>query len=199
MTWLTMRLQRRLTIPSKNLKRDDIKMAEKPSETRMTIKEWRTYEEVAEYLLKQFADTFGLGHVEGKQLVPGASGVDWEIDAKGIKSDGGGIVLIECRRHTTSKLSQEQLAGVAFRIGDTGAQGGITVSPLDLQKGAKLVAAHAKIVHVTLDPKSTTTEYIAKFLDNIFVGLHAELKFKSSLKMDVIIVGKVVETRNSED
>ena len=165
----------------------------------MTSKEWRTYEEVAQYLLEQFADHFGLGHVEGKQLVSGASGTNWEIDAKGIKSDGGGIVLVECRRHTTSKLSQEQLGGVAFRIIDTGAQGGITVSPLDLQKGAKLVAAHANIVHVMLDPKSTTTEYVMKFLDKLFVGLHAEVSFKSSLKIEVIKAGKVVETRNCED
>jgi hypothetical protein len=149
--------------------------------------------------LEQFADHFGLGHVEGKQLVSGASGTNWVIDAKGVKSDGGGIVLVECRRHTTSKLSQEQLGGVAFRIIDTGAQGGITVSPLDLQKGAKLVAAHANIVHVMLDPKSTTTEYVMKFLDKFFVGLHGEVSFKSSLKVKVIKDGKVVETRNCED
>lgn len=149
--------------------------------------------------MEQFADHFGLGHVEGKQLVPGASGTNWVIDAKGVKSDGGGIVLVECRRHTTSKLSQEQLGGVAFRIIDTGAQGGITVSPLDLQKGAKLVAAHANIVHVMLDPKSTTTEYVMKFLDKFFVGLHGEVSFKSSLKVKVIKDGKVVETRNCED
>lgn len=149
--------------------------------------------------MEQFADHFGLGHVEGKQLVSGASGTNWVIDAKGVKSDGGGIVLVECRRHTTSKLSQEQLGGVAFRIIDTGAQGGITVSPLDLQKGAKLVAAHANIVHVMLDPKSTTTEYVMKFLDKFFVGLHGEVSFKSSLKVKVIKDGKVVETRNCED
>ena len=165
----------------------------------MTSKEWRTYEEVAQYLLGQFADHFGLGHVEGKQLVPGASGTNWEIDAKGVKSDGGGIVLIECRRHTTSKLSQEQLAGIAYRINDTGAQGGITVSPLDLQRGAKQVAAHENIVHVILDPKSTTMEYVMKFLDKLFVGLHAEVSVKSSLKIEVIKEGKVVETRNCED
>ncbi len=157
----------------------------------MASKEWRTYEEVAEYLLEQFASHFGLGHVEGKQVVPEASGTSWEIDAKGIKADGGGIVLIECRRHTRSKLSQEQLSGLAFRIIDTGAQGGITVSPLDLQKGAKLVAANANIVHVILDPKSTTTEYVMKFLNNVFVGLHAEVKGKGSLKMKVIKDGKI--------
>jgi hypothetical protein len=165
----------------------------------MSSKEWHDYEQVAQYLLEQFASHFGLGRVEGKQVLPGASGTEWEIDAKGIRADGGGIVLIECRRYTTSKLSQESLAAIAFRISDTGAQGGITVSPFDLQKGAKLVAAHANVAHVTLRPGSTTTEYVMRFLDRVFVGLHAEVKVKSSLKIEVIKDGKVVETRNIDD
>jgi hypothetical protein len=47
-------------------------------------KKWRTYEEVAQYLLEQLGNYFGLGRVEGKQLVPGASGTSWEIEAKGL-------------------------------------------------------------------------------------------------------------------
>jgi hypothetical protein len=162
-------------------------------------KKWRTYEEAAQYLLEQFASYFGLGRVEGKQLVPGASGTSWEIDGKGIKIGGEGIVLIECRRHTKSKLSQEQLGGLAFRIKDTGAKGGIAVSPLGMQKGAKLVAAHANITHMILDPESTTTEYVMKFLNKIFVGHRAELKFKSGLQADRIRNRKIVETRNCDD
>ena len=34
---------------------------------------WDTYEQVAQYLLNQFAEIFQLGSVEGKQLVPGNS------------------------------------------------------------------------------------------------------------------------------
>jgi hypothetical protein len=162
-------------------------------------KEWRTYEQVAQHLLEQFASYFGLGRVEGKQLLPGASGTNWEIEAKGIKIDDEGIVVIECRRYTKSKLSQKQLGGLAFRIKDTGAQGGIIVSPLELQKGAKLIAAHENITHVTLAPESTTTEYVMKFLNKISVGFHAEQKFNSSLKMDVIKGGKIVQTRNCDD
>jgi hypothetical protein len=162
-------------------------------------KEWRTYEEVAQHLIEQFAGHFGLGRVEGKQVIPGASGTHWEIEAKGIKIDDEGIVLIECRRRTKSKLSQEQLGGLAYRVKDTGAKGGIIVSPLGLQKGAKLVASCANIVHVRLDEKSTTTEYVMRFLKKIFVGHHAELKFKSSLKADKIRDDKIVETRDYQD
>lgn len=41
---------------------------------------WRSYEQVARYLLDQIAEHFGLGRVEGKQIVPGASGTRWEIE-----------------------------------------------------------------------------------------------------------------------
>jgi hypothetical protein len=136
---------------------------------------WRTYEEVAQHLLNEFAVQFGLGHVEGKQIVPGESGAGWEIDAKGVAVNGEGFVIIECRRHTTSKLAQESVAGLAYRITDTGASGGILVAPLDLQSGAKKVAGHSNIQHVILDPSSTTKEYVLCFLKNggrstIFTG-----------------------------
>ena len=55
-------------------------------------------------------------------------------------------------------------------ISDSGAAGGLVVSPLDLQAGAKLVAAHEGIVEVQMAPTRTTTDYMVKFLDQIFVG-----------------------------
>lgn len=55
---------------------------------------WESYEQVALFLLNKLATHFGLGHVEGKQLVPGASGTSWEIDAKGVRADGSGFVII---------------------------------------------------------------------------------------------------------
>lgn len=62
---------------------------------------WRSYEEVAQYLLGQMAEHFALGRIEGKQIVAGASGARWEIDAKGVKEGDAGFVIIECRRYTT--------------------------------------------------------------------------------------------------
>ena len=126
-------------------------------------KQWESYEEVALYLLNQFADTFNLGAVEGKQLVPGKSGTNWEIDAKGIKEGEGGFVIIECRRYTSSRLNQESLGGLAYRIQDTGAGGGIIVTPLPLQKGAEIVARHEGIKHIILSQESTTSEYVLQF------------------------------------
>ena len=133
-------------------------------------KPWESYEEVATYLLNQFADHFGLECVEGKQCIPGKCGTEWEIDAKGVASNGEGFLIVECRRHTKSRLNQESLAGLAFRIQDTGANGGIIVSPLDLQLGAKKVAAYTNVQHANLDPNSTNVNFLLKFLNKIFIG-----------------------------
>src|ERR1700744_698027 len=93
---------------------------------------WQTYEEVARYLLEKLSDTLGLGleRVEGKQKLVGKSGMNWEVEGKGIKTDGGAIVVIECRRYTTSKLKPEAIGGLAYRIADVGAAGGIVVTPI---------------------------------------------------------------------
>jgi hypothetical protein len=156
---------------------------------------WRTYEQVAQDLLQQFAADFGLRGVEGKQTVHGASGTDWEIDAKGIREIDGATIVVECRRRTTSKLSQGQIGEIAFRIIDIGAQGGgLVVSPLGLQRGAKLLAASKNIHHVVLDPASTTAEYLMEFLKNVFAG--SEIKPSGNLDADLIKDGKIAESRD---
>jgi hypothetical protein len=126
----------------------------------MAESRWVTYEKVAQFILNEMAVHFGLGLVEGKQIVPGASGTEWEIDAKGVREGDGGFVIVECRRHTTKGVTQEQVGALAYRIQDTGAAGGIVVSPLDLQSGARLVAQHKGIQSVQISAESTTTAYI---------------------------------------
>lgn len=160
---------------------------------------WKTYEEVAQHLLNEFASTFGLGRVEGKQIIPGESGTSWEIEAKGVLVADEGFLIIECRRYPTRRVTQEEAAGLAYRIKDTGAAGGIVVSPLDLQKGATLVAQHEGIKHVHLDPKSTTTEYILRYLNQVFVGVsdRLSLKGKESLTMVITHPDGSTETRSA--
>lgn len=151
----------------------------------MAEKRWQTYEEVAAYLLNQFADYFGVGRFEGKQVVPGASGTDWELDAKGIGDNGVRTLVVECKRHTKSGIPQAIAGSLAFTIEDTGAQGGILVSPLGLQSGAKKVAASANIVEVTLTPNSTTTDYVLKFLNGIHVGLSDTVHISEELTIEM--------------
>ena len=73
------------------------------------------YEEVAQILLDRLAEDFGLRSVEGKQDMPGnLTGTSWEIDAKGILEGPDAVLIVECRRYTTSKLAQEDVAAIAI-------------------------------------------------------------------------------------
>jgi hypothetical protein len=130
---------------------------------------WRCYEDVARVLLDRFREDFGLGRVERKQKVTGKSR-SWEIDAKGVREGDHAIVLVECRRRSRRPNAQE-VAAFSYIIADTGASGGIIVSPLPLQKGAKQVAEANRIIHVQLRPDSTPEEFAMRFLSKILLGL----------------------------
>ena len=138
------------------------------------MKDWERYEQTAQYLLNEFATHFGLGRVEGKQVVPGISGTEWEIDAKGVNADGERFLIVECRRWQ-SRLSQEDVGALAYRINDTGAQGGILVTPAKLQSGAQKIAEHESIHQVILDKDSTTEAYVIEFLDRVIIGLNLNI------------------------
>lgn len=133
---------------------------------------WRTYEEVARYLLERIGDHLGLDYVEGKQKLVGQN-TEWEVDAKGVMKDGQGIVVIECRCYTSSRISQEGMGALAFRIQDLGAHGGILVSPLAPQLGARKIAAANGIQYLQLNSDATSTDYVLMvgFLDRAFIGV----------------------------
>lgn len=120
----------------------------------------RKYEEVATEILGRVRHELGFSSVEGKQAVPGVSGTDWELDAKGVKVGSDAFVIIECRRYTSSRLKQEAVAGLAWRINDTGAAGALLVSPLGLQQGAQKVAAAANVVAVRLNAEATPQQFV---------------------------------------
>lgn len=169
----------------------------------MTNPKWRDYEEVAAHLLNQFSEHFNLIGVEGKQTVPGKlTGTNWTIDAKGVVEGGDVFVIVECRRYTTSKQDQEQLAGLAYRIMDTGAEGAIVVSPLGFQSGAEKVAKAERIVHVELHPDSTAEEFSMRFLNQLFVGMHERCsvsdEFFATLSRPCAICGKSFTVRVDE-
>ena len=132
---------------------------------------WETYEEVAVHLLDRLAGHLDLEYVEEKQKVEGESGARWEIDGKGVGDDGEGFVILECKRYPDSRVPQGKLAKLAYRISDTGAAGGIVVTPIGLQEGAKQVAEDTGVRTVELDESSTTADYMMRFLDTVFVGL----------------------------
>lgn len=152
----------------------------------MTETKWLCYEKVARYLLDQFANELGFQRVESKQHVPGhRSGTRWEIDGKAVDQDGNKFAIVECRRYTTSGLTQEDMAALAYRIQDTGAAGGILVSPLPPQKGAQKVARSEGILHVQLVPDSTIKEYLFSFLNKTFAGIHDQIAMSDHVDAEV--------------
>jgi hypothetical protein len=151
---------------------------------------WETYEEVARYLLEKMGDTLGLGleSVAGKQKLVGESGAEWEIDGKGVTADAGAIVAIECRRYTTSKLKQKDMAALAWTISDVGASGGIVVTPIGVRGGGQIVAKSASIEVVHLDADASTTDYVLKFLEKVVAGRSAKLSGTGTLTVKVEVV-----------
>lgn len=132
--------------------------------------EWRRYEKTATVILDEMASHFGLVRVEGEQSVQGRrSGTEWRIEAKGVVEGEHAFVIIECRRYTTSKLKQEAMGALAYRVADTGATGAIVVSPCEPQEGAKKIAAAEKITTVELNADATPQEFAMKFLGNLFL------------------------------
>jgi len=155
----------------------------------MAEQRWETYEQVAAYLLNKVREDLGLARVEGKQEVPGASGTTWVIDAKGVRSTDGSIVVIECRRHTTRAIEQEATGGLAFRIQDTGASGAILVSPLGLQEGAVKVAAASGILEVRLNADATAQVFAMRFLNQLRLGV-AGSEVRAESGNPTVIFGK---------
>jgi hypothetical protein len=148
---------------------------------------WKSYEEVATYLLNQFAKEFNLDRVEPKQKVKGLrSGTEWTIDAKGVRNNNEGFVIVECRRYSLAKQNQEKIGGLAYRIIDTGAVGGIIVSPLGIQEGAAKIAAAEHISNVQLDIKSTPTEFSLQFLKKIMIGMEEKANATDSCSAELL-------------
>jgi len=148
------------------------------------MQKWESYEEVGTYLLNQFATEFELDRVEAKQEVIGQrSGTSWEIDAKGVRQGNDGFVIVEFRRYTTSRQSQEKMGGLAYRIIDTGAMGGIIVSPLGLQEGAEKIAAAENVINVILNENCNRYEYMMQFLNRVMIGVHDVISIKESVEI----------------
>jgi hypothetical protein len=160
-----------------------------------SLKPWEIYEQAARSVVSDLRQHLAVADVEDKQEILGASGTAWEIDGKAVLSGGAGFLVIEARRHTTSGQKQEAVAAFAYRIGDLGGSGGIVVSPLPLQSGAAVIAAHENIHHLQLAEWSTAENYLAQFMGRAFhrVTEHAEVSFSERLEVTVIRGGKVID------
>jgi hypothetical protein len=152
----------------------------------MIMPQWKSYEQVGTYLLNQFAAELGLDRVEDKQHVPGQrSGTSWEIDAKGVRVGNDGFVIVEFRHYTTSRQNQDKMGGLAYRIIDTGANGGIIVSPLGLQEGAAKIANAENIINVILNENCNHHEFMMRFLNKVMMGVKGTVGVQDEVKTQV--------------
>jgi len=134
------------------------------------MKAWERYEATAQEILQRLREHFSFVEVEGKQVLQGASGTEWEIDLVARSDPSERLVVIECR-FTKGRQSQSKIGALAFTIRDTGAERGIIVTPNPLQKGAALVASHSEIMHFQLDLRSTSNNFLAQALGKLFLGI----------------------------
>jgi len=134
----------------------------------MSDERWEIYEKIAQQAVRAFSDLLGISVVEGKQRLLGKSGTSWVVDAKAERL-GGGFFVLEFKSGISSGLSQIEMAGIAFAIKDTDANGGILVSVLPPQKGAKLIAQHEGIRFVFLPQESTLEEFVARCMEVFLV------------------------------
>lgn len=146
------------------------------------------YELVARQVLADLKKPLNISTVEEKQSLTGLSGTEWEIDAKAWIEDGSGFLVVEARRYTKSRLKQEHVAAIAYRIQDTGAKGGIIVSPLPLQRGAELVARATGIEHIRIDPESTIESYLAEYLSKRYFGLKSSNLVQMRFTMEAEVI-----------
>jgi hypothetical protein len=146
-------------------------------------KPWENYEQVARKVISDLRHELGVADVEGKQKLQGESGAMWEIDGKATLGSRDGFLVVEARRHTVSGQKQEHLAALAYRVQDLGGTGGIIVSPLPLQRGAAIIAAHEKIAQLRVSADSTSENYMAQFLEQTFhhVTLKSGIVFGDSV------------------
>jgi hypothetical protein len=137
----------------------------------MSATTWKSYEDLAVALLSQWAEEFGFEKVEqGGKTTGLRSGTGYALDGKAFRRGKEGFLIVECRRYSTTKQKQEQVGALAYRIIDTGAAGGLLVSPLGLQKGAELVASAERIEPVLLDQNSTTIDHVIRWMNKTFLS-----------------------------
>lgn len=160
-------------------------------------KSWETYEQATAHILRRLSDRLRIESIEGKQKLKGRlTGARWEVDARAVDMASGTLVVVEARRHTRSRLNQEAIAAVAYRIQDLGASGAIVVSPHPLQKGARLVAAANNIRSIHLTPESTPGEWVATFGSLIDVGFADILAATVTDSLEIVVRnarGEIVE------
>lgn len=133
--------------------------------------------------------------MKGKARLPGRSGTDWELDAQATRVADGAVIYVECRLRNR-RISQGEMAQVAYAMKDVGAGGAITVSPLPVQKGAALIARAEGLAHVVLTTDSGFDCWVAEIAGLLHVGLVDRIGVQPTDHLHLVVCnakGEIVE------
>lgn len=155
------------------------------------------YEAVTRKIFHNLREHLGIYGVSKEKTKHIGNSTNWTVDASCYKNEDDTLVIIECRRKTTSKINQEEAGGFAFRVGDIGAGSAYMVTPIGFQNGAKKVATAHKIGMAILNVDATDTEYILNVANQLFRGLHVREKGLGSESLSVSREVHVSETGSS--
>ncbi len=133
-------------------------------------KKWAAYEDAAQSVIAGMREAINLATGGVRQKVEGASGMQWELDARAWQEGADGFLLVEVRQYD-SPLNQEALAVIAWRIQDMDGSGRIAASLLPQETCFSPAANAADSEYLRLTDDSTAQNYIAEFLSRRFHSL----------------------------
>lgn len=133
-------------------------------------KKWTAYEGAARSVIAGMRGAISLATGGGRHTAEGASGMQWELDAKAWQEGADGFLLVEVRQYD-SPLNQEALAVIAWRIQGIDGSGCIVASSLPQAECSSSVTHTMDSEYLRLTDDSTAENYIAEFLSRRFRGL----------------------------
>ncbi len=133
-------------------------------------KKWAAYKDAARIVITGMREAISLATCEGKQKIEGASGMQWELDARAWTEGTDGFLLVEVRQYD-SPLNQEALAVIAWRFQGADGSGCIVASSLPQEACSSPVTDTKDSEYLRLTDDSTAENYIAEFLSRRFHGL----------------------------
>jgi hypothetical protein len=135
-------------------------------------KKWAAYEDAARSVIAGMREAINLATGGEVQRGEGASGMQWELDAKAWQEGTNGFLLVEVRQYD-SPLNQEALAVIAWCIHGAAGSGRVVASSLLREECSSPVTNTADTEYLRLTDDSTAQNYIAEFLSRRFRDLTA--------------------------
>lgn len=153
-------------------------------------KKWENYEQVAGQLLRDIKDRLSLSRIEPKQKRTGDA-TDWEVDVVAYEAHTEKLILVECKL-LSYRVDQRTMGSFAYSIKDSGAKGGIFVTTIGFQTGARKIANKEKIAQIILRGDSDVDNYVAELMNHIVIKITVD-SFKAQPELKVLSPPKSIE------